>query len=57
MSNTSLALLTYGLVIVFCRIAFARVPDRLPSLPLAAASLAAIASGLVVVATWQTRPG
>jgi len=57
MDNTSLALLTYGLVIVFCRIAFARVPDRLPSLPLGAASLAAIALGLVVVATWDTPVG
>jgi predicted MFS family arabinose efflux permease len=57
MSNTSLALLTYGLVVVFCRIAFARVPDRLPSLPLGAASLAAIALGLVVVATWQAPAG
>jgi predicted MFS family arabinose efflux permease len=57
LSNTSLALLTYGLVVVFCRIAFARVPDRLPSLPLAAASLVAIAVGLGVVAGWQTPAG
>ena len=57
MDNTSLALLTYGLVIVFCRIAFARVPDRLPSLPLAASSLAAIALGLVLIATWQDPAG
>jgi len=57
LSNTSLALLVYGLVVVFCRIAFARVPDRLPSLPLGAASLAAIALGLVVVASWSTPAG
>jgi predicted MFS family arabinose efflux permease len=57
MSNTSVALLTYGLVVVFCRIAFARVPDRLPSLPLGAASLAAIGFGLIVVATWHTPVG
>jgi MFS family permease len=57
MSNTSLALLTYGLVVVFCRVAFAQVPDRLPSLPLAAASLFAISTGLVVVATWQAPAG
>jgi len=55
LSNTSLALFTYGCVVVFCRIAFARVPDRLPSLPLAAASLLAIAFGLGVIALWQ-RP-
>ena len=57
MSNTSLALATYGLVIVFCRIAFARVPDRFPSLPLGAASLAAIALGLGLVAAWQSPAG
>ncbi len=57
LSNTSLALLTYGLVVVFCRIAFARVPDRLPSLPLGAASLIAIAMGLLLVAVWPTPVG
>ncbi len=57
LSNTSLALLTYGLVVVFCRIVFAQVPDRLPSLPLAAGSLFAISSGLVVIATWQAPEG
>ncbi len=57
LSNTSLALLTYGLVVVFCRIAFARVPDRLPSLPLGAASLVAIAIGLLVVAAWPSPVG
>ncbi len=57
LSNTSLALLTYGLVVVFCRIAFARVPDRLPSLPLGAASLVAIALGLLLVAAWPTPVG
>jgi predicted MFS family arabinose efflux permease len=57
LSNTSLALLTYGLVVVFCRIAFARVPDRLPSLPLGAASLGAIAVALALVAVWQSPVG
>jgi predicted MFS family arabinose efflux permease len=57
LSNTSLALSTYGCVVVLCRIAFARVPDRLPSLPLAAASLVAIAFGLVVIAVWQQPAG
>ena len=56
-SNPSLALLVYGLVVVVCRIAFARVPDRLPSLPLGAASLLAIAAGLVVIALWQQPVG
>ncbi len=56
-SNPSLALLVYGLVVVVCRIAFARVPDRLPSLPLGAASLLAVAAGLVVIALWQQPVG
>lgn len=57
LSNTSLALFLYGAVVVFCRIAFARVPDRLPSLPLGAASLLAIAAGLTVIGLWQTPAG
>lgn len=57
MSNTSLALFLYGSVVVFCRVAFARVPDRLPSLPLGAAALVAIATGLMVIALWQAPAG
>ena len=57
MSNTSLALFLYGCVVVFCRIAFARVPDRLPSLPLAAASLLTIGAGMAVMAAWQRPAG
>ena len=57
LSNTSLALLTYGLIVAFCRVAFARVPDRLPSLPLGAASLVAIALGLLLVAGWSSPVG
>lgn len=57
MSNTSLALLVYGCVVVFCRIVFARVPDRLPSLELGAASLVAVGAGLAVIALWQEPAG
>ncbi|UUZ57929.1 MFS transporter [Nocardioides sp. B-3] len=57
MSNTSLALLVYGLVVVVCRILFARVPDRVPSLPLGAAALVAMALGLTVMALWLTPAG
>jgi MFS family permease len=57
MSNASLALLIYGGVVVVSRVVFARVPDRLPSLPLGAVSLAAIGTGLLVAATWQTPAG
>jgi predicted MFS family arabinose efflux permease len=53
----SLALFTYGGVVVVCRVAFAKVPDRLPSLPLGAAALGAIAAGLVVVASWTSPVG
>ena len=57
MANTSLALLVYGSVVVVCRVVFAKVPDRLPSLPLGVASLAAIAVGLLIAATWQAPVG
>ena len=57
MANTSLALLVYGSVVVVCRVVFAKVPDRLPSLPLGVASLVAIATGLLVAAAWQAPVG
>ena len=57
MRATSLPLFGYGATVVVCRIAFARVPDKLPSLLLGAAALAAIATGLAVVATWTTPIG
>ena len=57
LDNTSLALVVYGGVIVVCRVVFARVPDRLPSLPLATGSLVAIAAGLAVLVGWQTEAG
>jgi predicted MFS family arabinose efflux permease len=57
MVNTSLALLVYGLVVVVCRVVFARVPDRLPSLPLGMASLVAIALGMAVMALWLSPVG
>ncbi|GAA1057332.1 MFS transporter [Agromyces luteolus] len=55
--SPSIALFAYGTVVVVCRIAFARVPDRLPSLPLAAASLVVIGIGLVIAAAWQDWVG
>lgn len=57
MENTSLALLVYGSVVVVCRVVFAKVPDRLPSLPLGGASLVAIAVGLLIAAMWQAPEG
>lgn len=55
--DLSIALFLYGAVVVTCRIAFARIPDRLPSLPLAAGSLAAMGLGLVIMVAWQTAVG
>ncbi|MFC9918740.1 MFS transporter [Agromyces binzhouensis] len=57
LASPSIALFAYGAVVVVCRIAFARVPDRLPSLPLAAASLVLIGIGLVIAAAWQDWVG
>lgn len=54
MANLSLPLLVYGSVVVVGRIAFARVVDRLPALPLATASLVTIAAGLLLVAGLRT---
>jgi predicted MFS family arabinose efflux permease len=55
MSNTSLALLVYGVAVVVGRIVLARVPDRLPPLPLGSAALAMICVGLVVMAVSPTQ--
>ncbi|WP_332668078.1 MFS transporter [Aeromicrobium sp.] len=57
MNQASLALFVYGGVVVVCRIAFARVPDRLPSLLLGAAALGVIGAGLGLVALWQAPAG
>ncbi len=57
LANASLSLLVYGGVVVVCRIAFARVPDRLPPLALGAAALGAIAAGLVLAAVWPSPAG
>jgi hypothetical protein len=39
--------LVYGVVVVGCRIVFARLPDRLPALRHGAGALAACTTGLV----------
>jgi predicted MFS family arabinose efflux permease len=55
--NPSLPLLLYGLTVVAGRVAFAKVPDRLPPLALGAVALSAIAMGLLVIAVWTTPVG
>lgn len=57
LENPSIALFSYGGVVVVCRIAFARVPDRLPPLALGAAALVTIGLGLVIVASWPSPAG
>jgi predicted MFS family arabinose efflux permease len=55
--SASLPLFVYGTVVVIGRVAFAKVPDRLPSLPLGAAALVGIAVGLVITASWTAPAG
>jgi predicted MFS family arabinose efflux permease len=57
LGNSSTPLLVYGLVVVVSRVVFAKVPDRVPSLPLAAAGLAATAVGLGTTAAWPAPLG
>ena len=57
LATTSMPLFVYGIIVVSCRIVFAKVPDRLPPLPLGAAALAAIATGLTLIAFWTTPTG
>lgn len=57
MASASLPLFVYGSVVVVGRVAFAKVPDRLPSLPLGAGALATMGTGLTVLALWPTAAG
>lgn len=57
LSQPSLALVTYGLVVVTCRLTLARVVDRFRPLPLGALSLVGIAGGLALMASWGASAG
>lgn len=57
LAGVSVPLAVYGSVVVICRIVFAKVPDRVPSLPLGAAALIAMTVGLVIAAIWATPVG
>ncbi len=46
----SLVLLVFGAVVIGCRVLFRTLPDRAPALALAAASLAALGTGLLIMA-------
>lgn len=56
LDNVSLPLAVYGSVVVLGRVVFARVPDRLPALPLASGALVTIAAGLAITSVWSTPP-
>jgi MFS family permease len=57
LSRSSLPIAVYGLVVVVCRVVFAKVPDRFAPLPLGAAALTTIATGLAVTALWTSPAG
>lgn len=57
LAGASLPLAVYGSVVVVGRVAFARLYDRLPALPVASAALVTIAVGLVVMAAWRSPAG
>ena len=50
-------LMAYGLTVVGLRIAFAKLPDRVPPYPLAAGALALIAVGMFLAGTLTTEAG
>jgi MFS family permease len=55
--GSSVVLFEFGLVVVLCRILFAKLPDRVPPLRLGAGALATIGMGLLLAATWTTAVG
>lgn len=57
LANTSLPLIVYGATVVICRIVFARVPDRVPSLLLGSLALVVIGAGLTFAALWRAPAG
>lgn len=57
LSVTGVPLAVYGSMVVACRIVFARVPDRVPSLSLGAAALGVSAVGLMLIAGWPGPSG
>ena len=57
LGNASLPLFAYGITVVACRLAFAKVPDRVASLPLGAAALTTMTAGLSIASLWRTPAG
>jgi MFS family permease len=57
MEGSGPVLLLFGLVVVTCRILFARLPDRVPPFRLAAVALGLAAVGMGVSSAFATVPG
>ena len=57
MSNSGPVLLVFGLIVVGCRIVFAKLPDRVPPFRLASAALALIAIGMAMTGLVASIPG
>jgi len=57
LSGSRLVLLEFGLLVVACRLVFARLPDRVAPFRLASGALALIAIGLSVAALVPSVPG
>lgn len=57
MDGSAPVLLLFGLVVVTCRIVFARLPDRVPPFRLAAVALALAAAGMGAASAFATVPG
>lgn len=57
MPNTGPVLLLFGLIVVGCRIVFAKLPDRVAPFRLAAAALALIAMGMATTGLVPNVPG
>lgn len=57
LTGTSAPLFVYGIVVVVCRIAFAKLPDQVPTLQLGATAVAAIAAGMTLTAFWGAPAG
>ena len=55
--GSSVVLLAFGLIVVGCRVVFARLPDRVPPFGLAAGALLLIGVGLLIVSAVQTFIG
>jgi MFS family permease len=57
LTGAATVLAVYGLVVIGCRIVFAKLSDRVPALPLGAVALALCAAGLAVMGFVANGPG